>query len=120
MTERDSNGNEVLVTTTDANGNTIQDWTTVDAYTNANGNVFDGSQYWTQTLRFDHATVEAQIEAASGFAILQWRADRYADWEKMHQNVLWFDTAACLDGGHIGKVNQITITPATPRYKRRK
>jgi len=24
---------------------------------------------------------------------------------------MWFDTAACLSGGHIGDVNKVTINP---------
>ena len=37
----------------------------------------------------------------------------------MHSNILWFDTAACLDGGHIGNVNKVIISPSTDRYARR-
>ena len=51
--------------------------------------------------------------------MLQWRRDRYEDWEKMHSKIQWFDTAACLDGGHIGMVNAVRINPATTRYSRR-
>ena len=36
----------------------------------------------------------------------------------MHKNVLWFDTAACLNYGHIGDVNKVTIKPTTTRYRR--
>ena len=37
----------------------------------------------------------------------------------MHSNILWFDTAACLDDGHIGDVNKVTISPTTARYSKR-
>ena len=37
--------------------------------------------------------------------ILTWSEARWNEWETMHDNVLWFDTAGCLDGGFIGEVN---------------
>ena len=37
----------------------------------------------------------------------------------MHSNILWFDTAGCLDDGHIGDVNKVTIRPTTARYSKR-
>jgi len=29
---------------------------------------------------------------------------------------MWFDTAACLSGGHIGDVNKVTINPANDAW----
>lgn len=38
-------------------------------------------------------------------------ADNYANWEDMHTDVMWFDTAACWAGPFIGNVNSVVITP---------
>ena len=97
------------------------------AYTNANnanGLAFPLSNsqselYFTQKQRFDHAWLADKATNAAGFSLLQWRRDRYEDWEKMHSNILWFDTSACLGFGHIGNVNEVTIRPDTTRYQRR-
>jgi len=37
----------------------------------------------------------------------------------MHRNIMWFDTAACMNGGHIGNVNAVRINPTTERWTRR-
>ena len=36
---------------------------------------------------------------------LTWGEARWDEWETMHDGVMWFDTAGCLDGGFIGQVN---------------
>ena len=36
---------------------------------------------------------------------LTWSEARWDEWETMHDGVIWFDTAGCLDGGFIGQVN---------------
>ena len=60
------------------------------------------------------------IKAKKDGGIIEWTAKRYEDWETMHDpNVMWFDTAACLDGGHIGNVNAISFQPTTERFSRR-
>lgn len=42
-------------------------------------------------------------------AIVSYDAMRYEQWEKMHDNVIWFDTAGCIskDDGWIGYVNKV-------------
>ena len=37
---------------------------------------------------------------------LTWSEARWEEWETMHDGVMWFDTAGCLDGGFIGQVNE--------------
>jgi hypothetical protein len=36
---------------------------------------------------------------------------RYDEWEKMHDGVIWYDTAACLQGSYIGKINAMSFKP---------
>lgn len=38
-------------------------------------------------------------------------ATSYDQWEKMHDGVIWYDTAACLTGNYIGKINESRFTP---------
>jgi len=94
-------------------------WVTGDAYNNANGNEYDNNKlYFTQVQRWDESYEDNILKDAAGTGWLQYRRDRYKDWEKMHKNVLWFDTAACLDYGHIGNVNKVGIYPTTTRYRK--
>lgn len=81
--------------------------------------MYDNSKlYFTQVQRWDESYENQILEDAAGTGWLQYRRDRYKDWEKMHKNVLWFDTAACLDKGHIGNVNEVSIYPITKRYRK--
>lgn len=94
-------------------------WTSSDTYNNANGNIYSNDKlFWTQTQRWDESYEDGIKEKAAGTGWLQYRRDRYEDWERMHKNVLWFDTAACLDGGFIGGVNKVGIKPTTNRYRK--
>ena len=95
-------------------------WTQKNVYDNANDNIYDGALYFTQEQRWDESFALAQAEAKKDGGIIEWTAKRYEDWETMHDpNVMWFDTAACLDGGHIGNVNAISFQPTTERFSRR-
>ena len=55
--ERNTDGKQELPasqTQTDTQYYEGYTWTTDDAYSNANGNIYNGQWYWTQTQRFDH------------------------------------------------------------------
>ena len=63
-------------------------------------NYFQASQTWLDD--WNDATSIAKHKER----ILTWSEARWNEWETMHDNVLWFDTAGCLTGGFIGEVNQ--------------
>ena len=118
-TDRSSNGNKKVTTVNNSKSVPRNVWTATETYNNANGNEYSNDKlYWTQTQRWDESYEKGILEKAQGTGWLQYRRDRYEDWERMHKNVLWFDTAACLNYGHIGDVNRVTIKPTTTRYRR--
>ena len=64
--------------------------------------LFQPSATWLAD--WEYANAAAQLNEG----ILTWSEARWEEWETMHDNVLWFDTAGCLDGGFIGYVNKHT------------
>jgi len=40
----------------------------------------------------------------------------YDEWVKMTEDVIFFDTGACMQGGHIGNANQQTFSATSTRY----
>ena len=51
------------------------------------------------------------VESNVRMNILTWSEARYQEWDTMHDMTIWFDTGACMQGGFIGDVNKVTITP---------
>ena len=83
-------------------------------WVNPNGNPKDDKGYYTQNLKF--------YEDYKKFYNEQWDsyynkdpvardAVAYSNWAEMHEDVLWFDTAACWKGRFIGDVNRVLIKP---------
>ena len=62
----------------------------------ANDGYYDGDSDWaTEAQERYHNDKEGQLRR------------EFDDWRKMHNdNVIWFDTSACLDAPHIGEVNK--------------
>jgi len=50
--------------------------------------------------------------------ILSYDEARWSEWETMHDNTIWFDTGACMQGKFIGDVNKVTISPTTVQSKK--
>ena len=61
---------------------------------------FQPSSLWLS--EWDYANAAAQLNEG----VLTWSEARWDEWETMHDGVVWFDTAACLDFGFIGDVNK--------------
>lgn len=70
-------------------------------------NYFQPSDQWLQDWG------EAMTIAKHRERILAWSEAQWSEWETMHENVVWFDTAGCLDGGFIGEVNKHKGGPNT-------
>ena len=83
-------------------------------WVNPNGNPKDNSGYYTQSRKFYNEWKDFYNEAwASYYAKdpIARDADKYNQWEEMHDGVQWFDTAACWKGSFIGNANSVTIAP---------
>ena len=65
-----------------------------------NGGQFQPSATWI--AEWEYANAAAKLDEG----ILTWSEARWDEWETMHDGVVWFDTAGCLDGGFIGMVNK--------------
>ena len=65
-----------------------------------NGGHFQPSATWIAD--WEYANAAAKLDEG----ILTWSEARWDEWETMHDGVVWFDTAGCLDGGFIGMVNK--------------
>ena len=39
-------------------------------------------------------------------------ADRFEEWKKMRDGTIYYDTAACMNGPHIGDANYLYVNPA--------
>ena len=83
-------------------------------WTNPNGNPKDNVGYYTQTRKFydeykDHWNQYWDEHYAKD--PIQEDEDKWNNWAEMHEDVLWFDTAACWAGPFIGQVNSVVISP---------
>lgn len=75
--------------------------------------------YFKQTDRYDAWRTKVQADYnvwhdAGGkitSGIITRDATSYDQWEKMHDGVIWYDTAACLTGNFIGQINESRFTP---------
>ena len=76
-----------------------------------NGSQYDNSGKFTQKQRYNEykAWKDADAAAQVGALKIAYDAKQYDDWEKMHDGAIWFDTAACAVGDHIGNANKVTI-----------
>lgn len=43
-------------------------------------------------------------------------AEAYDEWKEMTEDVIFFDTGACLLGGHIGDANKQTFSATSSRF----
>jgi hypothetical protein len=66
------------------------------------GHYFKPTKQWKDDWRIYYSANQVDRRA------LEWGQARWDEWATMHDNVIWFDTAACLDGGFIGQVNKQT------------
>lgn len=72
---------------------------------------WDNEYYFTQKQRLDgEAYEQTKRQNYEDAAIIDWSAKRYSNWETMHDGVIWFDTAGCLNGRKIGDVNAVSVT----------
>lgn len=73
-----------------------------------NGDPLVNSHYFTQSQRFtgEYVTYAENYD----------NDQMYSDWQKMTEDVIFFDTGACMQGGHIGDANNQTFSSATSRY----
>ena len=62
--------------------------------------MFQPSRTWLD--EWDYANSAARQNEK----ILTWSEARWEEWETMHDNVVWFDTAGCLDFDFIGDINK--------------
>lgn len=62
--------------------------------------MFQPSSTWN--AEWNYAQSAAQLDEL----VLVWSEAKWHEWETMHDGVVWFDTAGCLDGGFIGEVNK--------------
>ena len=84
-------------------------------YVNPNGNPYDNKNYYTQTTKFYEDGYDKEWnDYWDGYYAnnpIERDAQKYSDWEDMHKDVMWFDTAGCWEGAFIGAVNSVTIKP---------
>jgi hypothetical protein len=73
-------------------------------YTNANGSPYADPMYFKQSEKYDkyrskvneYFNVWHDDTGAVNDGIFTRDKNRYNEWEKMHDGVIWFDTAACV------------------------
>ena len=64
--------------------------------------MFQPSSTWINEWNYANSAAQQKEK------ILTWSEARWDEWETMHDGVVWFDTAGCLDGGFIGDINAAT------------
>lgn len=82
-------------------------------YFGPNGDPFDNKGYYTQKTKFDGDYINGNNDIWAKQArqdVIARDAERYDEWEQMHDGVVWFDTAACWKGGFIGDINSVEST----------
>ena len=79
-----------------------------------NGDPYDNKGYFTQQTKFydDYQNHYNQFwkDSAARDPIASDEIE-YEQWEEMHTDIIWFDTAACWKSPFIGDINKVTITP---------
>ena len=87
---------------------------TTTVWTNPNGNPKDNQGYYTQDRKFYNDYMDHANDMWDKFYAMdpiQQDAEKWSNWEEMHENVWWFDTAGCWSGNFIGAVNSVVIAP---------
>jgi hypothetical protein len=99
------------------------DWKTMNyeqpggttVYATPNGNPYDNEGYYTQTTKFygDGYDKEWNDYWDTWYKQnpIERDAEKYSNWEDMHKDVMWFDTAGCWGAPFIGQANSVTIKP---------
>ena len=85
------------------------DTTTYYADPNGDSTIQD---YYVQTP--SSASMEAYEDARRQKSIddpIGYDADLFEEWKKMRDGTIYYDTAACMSGPHIGDVNAMTVSP---------
>lgn len=72
------------------------------------------SHYFTQTQRYDAWLAEQ--ERTEDFTPIQLSTEVWDQWKTMTENVIFFDTGACLQGGHIGDANSVQFSAISTRF----
>jgi Txe/YoeB family toxin of Txe-Axe toxin-antitoxin module len=96
------------VETTHSSGCVATNTNPVTRYAGPNGSPYDNSGLFTQKQRYNdfQAWLDADAQMQLGINNIVRDSKKYDNWEKMHNGVIWYDTAGCW-GKHIGAANSV-------------
>lgn len=66
-----------------------------------------GTGFYNQQLRYDeyrNAAKEGPLQMRTQRGELAWYEQQYNDWKEFTEDLVWFDTAACMTEGGINRV----------------